>query len=309
VASHNPVLRKLGYGPTDRLVIFHVDDVGMCHGANRAFADLVACGPVTCGSIMMPCPWSQEALQLAQTDPGLDLGVHITLTSEWLSGYRWGPLSTRDVASGLIDGEGWFWHRPPMLLQHLNVAAAEAEMRAQIAHAQRAGLKFTHFDAHMGAALSGPLLPIYVELGFEHNVPVLLPRAEDEYTRSLSVNTLDQAEWQAMIAAVEERGMPLVDVFRITPGYDPQRGEGGRAELYERMLHELPPGITFFSLHANAPGDIEVINPARAHWRTFEYEWFQSGRVQEVLAAEGIVSIGYRALCDLMQGGSSSTVH
>lgn len=301
--SSNPLLKQLGYGADARLVIFHIDDVGMCHGANQALADLTAVGPVSCGSVMIPCPWSQEALQFATANPVLDLGVHITLNSEWLTGYRWGPISTRDPASGLIDEEGWFWHRPPMTFQHMQVDAAITEMQAQAEHARRAGLDFTHFDAHMGAALGEPLLHAYIELGFRYNVPVLLPRAEDEYTRSLSLTTLNPAEWQALVGEVEARGMPLVDAFRITPGYEPGGDAGGRAELYEQVLRDLPAGVTFFSLHANAPGDIEVINPPRAHWRTFEYTWFQSPAAREILAREQIVPIGYRALRDLMRAG------
>lgn len=301
MSSSNPALRALGYDPDARLVIFHIDDVGMCHGANKAMVDLAAVGPVSCGSIMMPCPWSQEMLQIASADPALDLGVHLTLNSEWTTGYRWGPLSTRDQASGLIDGEGWFWHRPPMTLATMNAAAAQMELRTQVEHACRAGLDFTHLDAHMGAALMEPLLSTYIELGFAHNVPVLLPRAEDSYTRSLNLTTLPPEQWADLVADVEARGMPLVDAFRITPGYEPGADEGGRADLYERILRDLPAGITFFSLHANAPGEIEVINPPRAHWRTFEYAWFQSAAVRELLAAEGIVPIGYRALRDLMR--------
>lgn len=41
----------------ERAVIFHIDDVGMCHGANRGFLDLAERGFVTCGSVMVPCPW------------------------------------------------------------------------------------------------------------------------------------------------------------------------------------------------------------------------------------------------------------
>jgi hypothetical protein len=229
------------------------------------------------------------------------VGVHITLNSEFRSGYRWGPLSTRDPASGLIDDEGWFWPRPPALHEHLNVAAAEAEMRAQVEHAQRAGLDFTHLDAHMGAALWKPLVRAYVALGFEYGVPVLLPRGSDAYTQSLGVGDMEPDEWQSLVREVEAHGMPLVDGFRITPGYDPGNGEGGRAELYEAILRDLPAGVTFFSLHANAPGDIEVINPPRAHWRTFEYEWLQSRRVHDLLAEEGIVPIGYRVLREIMR--------
>ncbi|MGL4650907.1 MAG: ChbG/HpnK family deacetylase [Caldilineaceae bacterium] len=296
----NPVLRKLGYADDARLVMFHIDDVGMCHGANVAFETLAISGAVSCGSVMMPCPWSLEMLQIARANPALDLGVHLTLNSEFVTGYRWGPLSTRDPASGLLDETGWFWPRPEHLHKQIVVPAAEVELRAQVEAAACAGLDFTHLDAHMGAALWGTLLRFYIELGFAFKVPVLLPRGQDAYSRSLNVTTLEPDAWNELVAEVEARGMPLVDAFRITPGYDAS-GEGGRADLYEQTLRDLPPGITFFSLHANAPGDIEVINPPRAHWRTFEYSWFQQPRLRALLAEEKIVPIGYRALRDLMR--------
>ncbi len=62
------------------------------------------------------------------------------------------------------------------------------------------------------------------------------------------------------------------------------------------MLHDLPPGVTYFSLHPNAPGDIEVIVPDRAYWRTFEYEYFQSQRLRMFLEPKRIIPIGYRAI-------------
>src|SRR5918911_3709108 len=94
---------KLG---VERAVILHVDDLAMCHGANRAYLELAAAGLVTCGSVMVPCPWFREIAEAA--DPKLDLGVHLTLTSEWPH-YRWRPLSTASPASGLIDDEGYLW--------------------------------------------------------------------------------------------------------------------------------------------------------------------------------------------------------
>jgi chitin disaccharide deacetylase len=92
----------------ERALILHVDDLAMCHGANRAYLELAAAGLVTCGSVMVPCPWFREIAEAAAADPGLDLGVHLTLTSEWPH-YRWQPLSTASRASGLIDDEGYFW--------------------------------------------------------------------------------------------------------------------------------------------------------------------------------------------------------
>lgn len=297
----NPLAKQLGYGPDDRLVIFHADDVGMCHGSNQAFLDLQGAAIVKSGSLMLPCPWAPELLAHWRATQTLDVGVHLTLTSEW-SGYRWGPLHSRARSTGLLDDEGYFWRRVGMVAEHLNREAALAEMRAQIERVLAAGLTFTHLDTHMGVAFLPELLPAYIELGFAYGAPVLLPRRIDDYLASLNLTGPDPESYLALVAEVEARGMPLVDWFRITPGYHLTDTEGGRAELYEKILHDLPPGITYFSLHPNAPGDIETIVPDKAYWRTFEYEYFQSQRLHHFLAAERITPIGFRELQAMMRG-------
>ena len=298
----NPLLSKLGYPSDARLVIFHADDVGMCHGSNLAFTDLIAAGIVKTGSVMVPCPWSPEVLAQAHANLALDLGVHLTLNSEW-DDYRWGPISTRHRASGLLDEQGYFWSHPPALLEHMDVTAALTELRAQIEHVAAAGVDFTHIDTHMGVAITPPLIQSYVELGFEYRVPVLLPRRIDNYLRGLDMTPVDEQAGAAWVAAIEDRGMPLVDYFRITPGYDAQE-QGGRAEFYERILADLPPGVTYFSLHPNAPGDIESITPGYAHWRTFESEYFRSQQLRDFLLDQAIVAIGYREIRDVMRASA-----
>ena len=151
-ADPNPLIAKLGYPAEARLVIFHADDVGMCHGSNRAYIDLAGAGILKSGSVMAPCPWSPEIVKYAADRPDLDLGVHLTLNSEW-DAYRWGPLSTRDPGSGLIDETGNFWRRPPMTQSQLNVEAALVELRAQIELMKHFGVDFTHIDNHMGVTL------------------------------------------------------------------------------------------------------------------------------------------------------------
>lgn len=71
----NPLLSALGYDASARLVIFHADDVGMCHGSNRAFVECQAVGMLKTGSVMMPCPWAAEMVQTAAANPSIDLGV------------------------------------------------------------------------------------------------------------------------------------------------------------------------------------------------------------------------------------------
>ena len=141
---------------TQRAVILHIDDLGMCPGANRAFLELAAAGQVTCGSVLVPCPSFGQIAEAAAADATLDLGVHLTLTSEW-ERLRWHPLSTRSKPSGLIDDDGYFWRDVRALAAHLVLEAAEEELRTQIERAFTAGMQPTHIDAHMGAAnASGP---------------------------------------------------------------------------------------------------------------------------------------------------------
>ena len=297
----NPLLSALGYDSSARLVIFHADDVGMCHGSNQACVELQAAGIVKTGSVMVPCPWSPEILQAAASNPALDLGVHLTLTSEW-SGYRWGPISTRQANSGLLDDSGHFWPSVEEVTSRLNQTAAVGEMEAQIERALAAGLDVTHLDTHMGVAAIPALLPEYVRLGFEYRLPILLFRQLDHVMRAIGYLPADEAAYARQVAAIEERGMPLVDWFRITPGYDAGDGGEERADLYEAILHDLQPGVTYFSLHPNAPGDIEVIDPDNGHWRTYENDYLRSDRLHTFLAQEGIVPIGYREIREVMRG-------
>jgi len=159
----------------EKAVILHVDDLAMCHGGNRAYLELAAKGAVSSGSVMVPCPWFREIAETAAADPALDLGVHLTLTSEWPH-YRWRPLSTTSRASGLIDEEGYFWRDVASLRAHLVTEAAESELRAQIDYAIAAGIKPTHIDAHMAAAMLPELIDLHVRLAFDYGLVPVLPR-------------------------------------------------------------------------------------------------------------------------------------
>ena len=105
--TFNPVLRDLGFHRGDRVVVVHADDIGMCHSTLPAIDELMAFGLVTSASAMVPCPWFLDVVAWHQRNPQFDIGIHLTLTSEW-DRYRWGPISTRAETSGLLDERGYF---------------------------------------------------------------------------------------------------------------------------------------------------------------------------------------------------------
>ncbi len=294
----NPALQRLGFRDPDRVAIFHADDVGMCHGANLAFLELSQRGLVSSGSVMAPCPWFWEAADLARRYPGLDLGVHLTLTSEWQH-YRWRPLSTVDRASGLVDEEGCFWRTLPQVRRRLNVGAAEAELRAQIELTLAAGIDVTHLDAHMYLSLIPELKEACIRLGREYRLPLLLPRRIEANLAGVGLGDLDLSGLPALCEDAERLGMPVVDCLRgslTTP--DP-----GRRATYQAALAALSPGLTHLCFHPNRAGDIETIVPDNGYVRVEEYLLLQDADFRTFVVDQGLHLIGYRLLRDLYRSG------
>lgn len=271
-----------------RLAVLHLDDLGMCHGANGAFLELARSGAVTCGAVMAPCPWFAEIAAAGAADPSLDLGIHLTLTSEWPR-YRWGPVAPVGRHSGLVDADGYFPRDLATLRRTLVPEAAEAEFRAQIERVHRAGIRPTHLDTHMGAALLPELAGIYVRLGREYHLPVLMPRRGADLAMLVGDVAPDAAVHAAQLLTAA--GSQFDAVWTI-----PWRGPGQTAASCRAVLHALSPGVTYLILHCTMPGDIGAIAPDGGAGRIAEYRLFRSGRPTAWLRKEGITPIGMRAV-------------
>lgn len=142
--------QALGYTSDDKLLIINADDYGMCHSTNAGIQQLLDEKVISSATIMMPCPWAKEAVQWAVSQPHVDIGVHLTFTSEWDT-YRWGPVSRIPTVSTLHSAEGYF---PSDCLTFEQTAHPEhvyIEMIAQINLAQQMGIVPTHLDNHMGS--------------------------------------------------------------------------------------------------------------------------------------------------------------
>lgn len=270
--------QSLGVG---RAMILHVDDLGMCHGGNQAYLELAAQGFVTCGSVMVPCPWFRQIAEAAAADPSLDLGVHLTLTSEWAT-YRWAPISTTSRASGLVDDDGYLWRDVASLKAHLVPEAAEIELRAQIDRALAAGMAPTHIDAHMAAAMLPELLETHVRLAFDYGLVPVLPRKIGFAP--------DPAAYDEAVATLDKAGLPVVDQIRGTLAVAATE----LAAAWQTTIAGLSAGVTHVAMHATMPGEIAAISPQHAPWRTNEYALFRSGAVAAECADRGIAAIGYR---------------
>lgn len=286
--GHNPVLRKLGFNATDRVIVINADDIGMCQATLTAFSDLIYSRTISSGSVMVPCPWFPEAASFCRERPFVDIGVHLTLTSEWNS-YRWGPISTRDPASGLLDAEGYF-HRNQSMWERPDPQVIRVEMLAQVNQARKAGMDLTHLDCHMFATLDTRLVGHYVGLGFDQRLPVLMVR-QPQWVEILSERAIN--EW-------EEQGLPVFDHLREMYLNKPAEDRLGQAR---EVFDNLPPGLTFFMIHpAKGTPELKAITD---DWqqRVADYETFMSAQLRDHVRKSGVQVIGWRALRDAMRAG------
>ncbi len=156
-------LTACGQSREIRLVI-RVDDLGAAHAVNEACIATYKNGIATSAEVMVPTPWFMEAAKMLNENPGLDVGVHLTLTSEW-EHVKWRPLTP---AKSFTDENGYFF---PMTGRNENfppnssffeadwdIKEVEQELRAQIEMAMKNINNVTHLSTHMGVARATPEL-------------------------------------------------------------------------------------------------------------------------------------------------------
>src|SRR6266850_5166479 len=163
---------RLGYPRDAKLLIVNADDLGMAHSIDSASTQAIETGAIRSASIMVPCPWFPSIAAYARSHPQADLGLHLTLTSEWKT-YRWGPVLSKTQVPSLLAPDGYFYQTEAAAVAHIDPREAEAEIRAQIERAQAAGIHPTHLDSHMGVLYrTRPLLEVLLRVAREYRLPV-----------------------------------------------------------------------------------------------------------------------------------------
>ena len=289
-AHAQTLAEKLGYSAEDKLLIVHADDVGMCHSVNMATIDALKQGMVTCGSIMVPCPWFPEIAAYCREHPEVDLGLHLTFTAEWQH-YRWAPLAPHPEVPGLLDGEGFMWHGEDETARHATPEEIEKELRAQIERAVQFGVKPTHMDSHMGTLFTRPdFFTVYIKLADEYDIPPLVVEYREELAAHLGPGMADA--FRTMVDVVKGKGFPALD--RIIPDV------GGtfetKKEHYERALRSLEPGVTEIIVHLGyADNELKAITNS-ARMRQLDYDVFTAPSTKKLIDELGIKLIGWKEL-------------
>jgi predicted glycoside hydrolase/deacetylase ChbG (UPF0249 family) len=287
-AQDRTLAERLGYPKDAKLLIVHADDLGMTHSVNAATMKAFESGLVTSGSIMVPCPWLTEIAAYARANPQADLGLHLTLTSEWTQ-FRWGPVTSKDRVASLLDKDGYFRLTETEAAQNANPKEVELEIRAQVERAKALGIVPTHLDSHMGTLYqSKELFDVFLRVARDYKLPVRVAK-----------------EWGPRIELLQASITPndvFIDrILDINPSVAPQDW----ARFYSDAIRKLQPGVTEVVIHL-AYDDGEMRGATFDHpnwgaaWRQRDFEFFTSDAFRKLLEENQIKLITWRELGKLI---------
>lgn len=292
IAVHLPAQTKttaerLGYPAGSKLLIIHADDLAVAHSVNSASFDALDKNAVTSASIMVPCPWITEVAAYAKAHPDADLGLHLTLTSEWTT-YRWGPVASSDQVSSLLDPAGTFWSETEKIAANARPQEAEREIRAQIDRAIALGIHPTHLDSHMGSLFATPeLFATFARVAHDYHLPFLAVKVTDERSRLLSL--------------LSDRDVILDALVMAGGGLHGDQWK----QFYVNAVKDLKPGLTEMIVHlGHDDAELQAITVDHpdygSAWRQRDYDLVTSPEFQKAIKDNHIILVKWKDLQKLV---------
>ena len=287
-AQTRTVAERLGYPKDAKLLILHADDLGAAHSIDAASFDALEKGVISSASIMMPTPWVTEVAAYAKSHPNADLGLHLTLTSEWET-FRWGTVESSDKVPSLLDPDGTLPNGDGPVATRAKPDEIERELRAQIERALALGIRPTHVDSHMGALFTTPgLMANYVKVAHAYHLPFLAMR------------TSPFGGGPAMPLAPTD--IPLDTVIVASENVPRDKWK----EFYLTAVAGLKPGISEIIVHlGHDDAELQAVmvnhEPYGSAWRQRDYDLVNSPEFKKALQDNHVVLVRWRDLQKLVQ--------
>jgi predicted glycoside hydrolase/deacetylase ChbG (UPF0249 family) len=277
---------RLGYPADAKLLILHGDDLGVAHSVNAASLDALARGAITSASIMMPTPWVTEVAAWAKAHPDADLGLHLTLTSEWET-YRWGSVESKDRVPSLLDADGTFPSDVPPVVARARLDEVERELRAQVERALAMGIHPTHLDSHMGTLFAnGDLIGVYIKVAHDYHLPFLAVRGLPPGVTGVPFAPNDVVLDNVIIAG-------------------PEVPRDRWKQFYLDAIATLKPGLTEIIVHlGHDDAELQAVTvnhePYGSAWRQRDYDVVTSAEFRQALRDHNVILVRWRDLQRLL---------
>lgn len=150
-------------------LIVNADDFGLHEEINRGIIKGHREGFITSTSLMVGAPAWEGAVELAQANQGLGVGVHLTL----VGGVK--PVLPAERVASLVDEQGLFLPSYVEFAKRYYTGGVKAEeleleLRAQLERALATSLNITHIDSHQHTHVLPGVNSLVLKLGIEYNI-------------------------------------------------------------------------------------------------------------------------------------------
>ncbi|MFO7822681.1 MAG: ChbG/HpnK family deacetylase [Cyclobacterium sp.] len=259
-------------------LIVRGDDMGSSRSSNLASIETFVNGIETSIEVMSVAPWFPEAAQLLRENTGIEVGLHLAITSEW-DGVKWRPLSN---CPSLTDDDGYLL---PLIRPNPNypglaildnpwkLGEVEQEFRAQIELALKHVPQINHLSGHMGST------------GFHPDVAKMVTRLAAEYDLLLISPDL----------------MQELNISRAT--YEGPKGTTQEKEdSFIRMLENLEAGKTYQFVDHPAYDNLEMQGVSHVGYenvasdRQGVTDTWTSEKVKKAVAENGIELVNFNTI-------------
>lgn len=237
----------------DRRLIINCDDFGQSKAMNKAIQHLLEENKVSSATIMTVAPGFEEAASWAARRGQPNVGLHLTLTSEF-EALRWSSLTRH---SSLHDDSGHQYRTVREFERGAEDSAVLKELEAQYQLASKAGIQISHVDNHMGSLYGmetgRSLIPQMLWKTKRWRLPARLFRYIDPEDPLLS--SLPNIERPVALASglADTFGVPIPDYLLSHP-FSVMEGEtyeSFKQSLIDK-LYRLPEGVSETYVHPGA---------------------------------------------------------
>ncbi len=291
---------KLGFPEGSRVVILHADDSGMCYEANQAVKSYLLNGQIQSTAAMAPCPWFNDMAEWAANHPEKDVGLHLTLTSEWKN-YRWAGVSNPHDIPNLMDPDGYLWREVIDVAQRAKPEEIEKEIQAQIDRSIQMGFHPNHIDTHMGTLYSREdYAEVFYRVAMDYGIPAnaieFTPERVEKF-RSQGYPITDK-----MMEFSNSYTLPKLDDFFSVP--EGKTYEEKKINFFQ-LIKSLEPGISEIIFHPSV--ETEGLKKITNSWqqRVWEAKMFSDEEVIQFMVNEGIIFTNWKEMMERFSQGNN----
>jgi predicted glycoside hydrolase/deacetylase ChbG (UPF0249 family) len=293
---------RLGYPPSAKVIILHAQELGLCHESNAAGVRLLGAGALASGAAMAPSPWFADLVERTSDLPQADIGLELTINSEWKN-YRWRPVAPDSLVSSLLDPDRYLWRSITQTMVNAHADDVERELLAQIAYAKSLGLKPTHLTTHLGALAARPdLIEIYLRVARQQWIPAMIVELTPQHVERFRASGFPVPD--DIVSLLADYPLPKVDDLRFVA---PADSFAEKKRTFLQMLRELPPGLTQIAIHPAIESD--ALKRIATDWqqRVWDAQLLADEEVRAALRAEGFTQTNWREIMGRFEGRPNQT--